>query len=205
VKLGGWLYVARFTFLWLVGCSHKPARVSIPDWDPPRYADAILATLDTNADGQVASGELAQAPGLAFGARFIDRDRDGKLSRDELVARFSKYRERRLGLTGKQLRLTYNGRPLVGAELRLTPEFFLTDVIEPAAGTTDAGGSVRPSIGEQSTPLMRVGYYRVQVTSPKINLPEKFSSATTMGVEVSPFPNEPAESGTIEIKLSDKK
>jgi hypothetical protein len=52
---------------------------------------------------------------------------------------------------------------------------------------------------------MRVGYYRVQVTSPKINLPEKFNSATTVGVEVSPFPNEPAESGTIEIKLSDKK
>jgi len=188
-----------------VGCSNNPARVSIPDWDPPELADAVLGSLDKNGDGQVETGELTPAPGLASGARYIDGNGDGKITRDELVARFTKYRDRRLGLTAKELRVTYNGRPLVGAEVRLVPEFFLAGVIDPAAGTTEAGGLVRPSIANQSTPLMRVGYYRVQVTSPRVNLPAKFNSATTVGIEVSPFPNEPAEMGTIEIKLSDKK
>jgi hypothetical protein len=189
----------------LVGCSSKPARVSIPNWNPSEFADAVLGSLDKNGDRQLETGELTPMPGLASGARYIDGNGDGKITRDELVARFTKYRDRRLGLTAKELRLSYNGRPLVGAEVRLVPEHFLTDIIDPATGTTDAGGLVRPSIAGQSTPLMRVGYYHVQVTSPTVKLPAKFNNATTVGVEVSPFPDEPAERGTIEIQLRDKK
>jgi hypothetical protein len=83
----------------LVGCSNKPARVSIPDWDPPAFARAVIERLDKNGDSLVDKAESAEAPGLAYGARFIDQDADGKLSRDELESRFAKYRDRQLGIT----------------------------------------------------------------------------------------------------------
>lgn len=189
----------------LVGCSsNKPAAVTIPDWDPSGFASTIREKLDKNGDELVDQGELAEAPGLMFGARFIDKDGDGKLSREELVARFTKYRDRRLGLTSTEFRVTLNGRPVVGAEVRLVPEFFLTDAIEPATGTSIVQGIVRPSIAGQPMALMAPGYYRVEVTSPSVKLPAKFNSATTLGVEVSPFANEPAASGTVEIQLRDK-
>jgi hypothetical protein len=178
--------------------------VSIPAWDPPGFASAILEKLDKNGDSLVDKTELTAAPGLAFGARFIDTSGDGKLSRDELETRFAKYRDRRLGLTSQQLRVTRNGRPLVDARVQLVPEFFLSELIEPAEGTTMIDGIVYPSLPDQQTALMRVGYYLVQVTSPTANLPAKFNTATTVGVEVSPFPNEPAAAGTIEIQLRDK-
>jgi hypothetical protein len=65
-------------------------------------------------------------------------------------------------------------------------------------------GIVYPSVPGQQTALMRVGYYRVHVTSPHVNLPAKFNTASTVGVEVAPFPNEPATAGAIEIQLRDK-
>jgi hypothetical protein len=104
----------------------------------------------------------------------------------------------------KDVRITYNGQPLAGAEVRFAPEFFLEGVIEPAMGTTRGDGVVRPSIPEQRTPLVRVGYYRVEATSPNRQLPAKFNSQTTVGVEFSPFENEPGAGGTIELSLRDK-
>jgi hypothetical protein len=161
--------------------------------------------LDQNGDSAIDRSELAEAPGLAYGAKFIDKNSDRKLSPEELEARFAMYRDRQLGLTSKDFRVTYNGRPLVGAEVRFVPEFFLTDVIEPATGTTIADGIVRPSIAGQRMALMRAGYYRVEVNSSKVNLPPSFNESTTIGVEVSPFAGEPADVGTIELRLRDPK
>lgn len=188
----------------LAGCSNKPARVTIPDWDPAGFAGTILEKLDKNGNELVDKVELAEAPGLAFGARFIDTDGDYRLSREELVDRFTLYRERRVGMTSYELRISHNGRPLVGAEVRLAPEFFLSDILESATGTTNKQGTVRPSIAGQPTALVRVGYYRVEVTSPNVKLPAKFNSATTVGVELSPFANEPAQMGAVDIQLRDK-
>ena len=102
------------------------------------------------------------------------------------------------------MRITYNGRPLDKAEVRLVPEFFMEDMIEPATGMTRGDGTVRPSIPDQRTPMLRVGYYRVEVKSSKPPLPAKFNSQTTLGVEISPFSNEPVGSDTIGIALRDK-
>jgi hypothetical protein len=70
--------------------------------------------------------------------------------------------------------------------VRLVPEFFLTDLLEPATGTTDEGGSVYPGIADNElrTPAMRSGYYRVEITSPHVTLPPQFNTATTVGVEI---------------------
>jgi hypothetical protein len=190
----------------LIGCSrNKPTGVDIPDWNPAGLASTILEKLDKNGDSFVDKGELAEAPGLSSGTRFIDKDGDGQLGREELEARFAMYRDRRVGQKAQELRITHNGRPLVGAEVRLVPEFFLDGIIEPATGTTIFEGMVRPTIADQQAALMNPGYYRVEVTSPSVALPAKFNTATIVGVEVSPFADEPASAGKIEIQLRDKK
>ena len=139
-----------------------------------------------------------------YGARFIDINGDGKLSSDELIDRFKKYRDRRLGLTSKEFRVTYNGRPLVGAEIRLVPEFFLADIIEPAIGMTINQGIVRPTVADQPMALLVPGYYRVEVTSPTVQLPANLNTTTTVGVEVSPFSDAVTTTDTIEIQLHKK-
>jgi hypothetical protein len=205
-SISKWSYRIHFTavYLAIAGCSGRPSRVEAPSWDPSGFADAVLEKLDKNGDSLVGKDEISAAPGLAFGARFIDKDGDEQLSREELVARFAMYRDRRIGLTSKMFRVTHNDRPLVGADIRLVPEFFLTDV-EPASGTTDESGIVQPYIEGEQYAVMRVGYYRVEVRSPRVELPPKFNTQTTLGVEVSPMADDPSTEGTIEIQLRDSK
>ncbi len=185
----------------LAGCSHQPTAVSIPEWAPTEFAEAILKKLDKNGNSMVDATELVEAPGLAFGTRFIDTDRNGQLSREELVERFSMYRQMRMGLTNRQFRVTYHGQPLVGAEVRMVPDFFLTDLVEIATGTTDETGTVQPTVPSEQLTGMRVGYYRVEVTSPHVKLPAKFNTASSVGIEVSPKADDPTASDTLEIQL----
>ncbi len=73
-------FVRLFALCWWIpvcGCVDKPSRVQAPSWDPSGFADAVMEKLDTNGDSQIAKGELAAAPGLEFGAKFIDTNSDG--------------------------------------------------------------------------------------------------------------------------------
>ena len=201
-------FVRLFALCWWIpvcGCVDKPSRVQAPSWDPSGFADAVMEKLDTNGDSQIAKAELAAAPGLEFGAKFIDSNSDGQLSHEELVKRFQFYVDRRIGLTNKSMQFIYQGRPVARAEVRLVPEFFLTDLLEPATGTTDDSGMVLPDIASNDlrTPLMRPGYYRVEITSAK--LPAEFKTGTTVGVELSPASDDASTYGPIIIRLDDKK
>jgi hypothetical protein len=162
-----------------------------------------MEKLDTNGDSQIDEAELAAAPGLEFGAKFIDSNSDGRLSHEELVARFQFYVDRRIGLTNKSMQFIYKGRPLARAEVRLVPEFFLTELLEPATGTTDESGSVLANIpsNDLRTPLMRPGYYRVEIAK----LPAEYNTATTVGVELSPASDDASTYGPIIIRLDDNK
>ena len=204
--MGGGLVGVAMSCLLVVGCSDRPSRIRAPKWDPEGFASAVIEKLDTNGDGQIDESELAPAPGLAFGARFIDANSDGSLSRDELIQRFQFYVDRKIGLTTKELQIFYKGRPLSGAQVKLVPEFFLTDLLETAEGVTDQAGSVFPAIqnSELRTPVMRTGYYRMQVTSPTVELPPKFNTATTVGVEVSPASDDMSTYGPIKIRFNEK-
>jgi hypothetical protein len=198
---------ALCSWISVCGCVDRPTRIQAPSWNPSGFADEVMEKLDTNGDSQINAGELAAAPGLAFGAKSIDTNSDGMLSRDELIDRFQIYVDRRVGLTSKEIRFLYKGRPLAGAEVRLVPEFFLADLLEPARGTTNEGGSVIPEIAnnELRTPVMQSGYYRVEITSPRVDLPPQFNTATTVGVEVAAAADDGSAYGPIIIQLDDKK
>src|SRR5688500_3015288 len=95
-KRGGRLAVLMLAAL-AVGCSRGPSRVAAPDWDPSDLAERIITDFDKNGDSQVSGEELKAAPGLAAGARLIDADKNGQLTREEIEARLTEYAERRVG------------------------------------------------------------------------------------------------------------
>ena len=189
--------LATILFGCIPGCSRAPTRIAAPGWDPAAFADAILAKLDKNGDASLDKSELTVAPGLAWGSKAIDTDKNGSLSRDELVARFELYKKMRIGVASKQFQVFHNNRPLAGVKLQLVPEFFLDQVIETASGETSADGYLDPVVAGLDPPGMRVGYYRVVVEAPSAKIPTKYSSAetTTLGVEVSPVSDGQASYG----------
>jgi hypothetical protein len=189
----------------LIGCSNKPSRIKAPSWDPDDFADAIMEKLDANTDGSIDAKELTGAPGLEWGARYIDTDKNQQLSRDELVARFEKYVQQGVGLTSKQMQLIYKGRPLVGAKVTLVPEFFLAEVIEPATGEAEIEGMFSPITQGAEVPGVRAGYYRVVVESPNVKIPAKYTSAdsTPLGAEISSLGDDQRSYGTIRLVLTD--
>jgi EF hand len=185
------------------GCSTSTSRVAAPGWDPTGFADAILAKLDKNGDGALDKTELAAAPGLAWGAKAIDTDKNGSLSREELVARFELYKKMRIGITSSQMQIVYKGQPLTGAKVTLVPEFFLEGLVEPATGEV-LEGFVDPRVEGLKPSGLRVGYYRVVVDSPRVKIPAKYAKAETtpLGVEVSPVSDDTG-SGNIVLVLRD--
>jgi hypothetical protein len=188
---------------WMLGCSRGPARIAAPEWDPSEQASAALESLDADSDGKLQEAELAEAPGLAAGAKHIDEDGDGAVSVDELRTRFEMFESAGIALRTPSFVVKYRGRPLAEADVRFIPEPFLKDVVEPAHGKSDADGSVLPTGPIEGVVGMRPGYYRVEVSSPRVELPAKFNSSTTLGVEV-PLPSDDwAPYGAEVLQLAD--
>lgn len=189
----------------ILGCRQGPDRVAAPEWEPDQFADQVLAKLDASADGALEADELIIAPGLAWGAKYIDANQDGVLSRDELVARFEFYRNLNVGATSKELEFVYKGRPIPEAKVKLVPEFFLEGVLESAAGDTNALGIADIQAAGVEQVGLRPGYYRISVDSPRIKIPTKYSAVDTtpLGVEVPPYSSDPAVYGTIRLQLND--
>ncbi len=186
-----------------LGCGGGPGRVGAPDWDPDDVAEAIIADLDKNGDGAIDEEELKAAPGLAAGVRFVDANKDGKLTQEEIETRFDKYASLRIGIRGQIFRITYKGRPVANAEVRFLPEGFLKGVIEPAAGTTDDFGNVSPITEGQDLRGMRIGYYRVQIVSGGGNIPAVYrTEQSPLGADVSLSEDEQSYS-TPELKIVD--
>jgi hypothetical protein len=188
---------------WLGGCGKAAPRMEAPAWDADGFADAVMTKLDANGDGSLQQPELSSAPGLAWGAKYIDSNKDNALSREELNERFALYEKMRRGLISKQVQLSYKNRPLPGAKVKFVPEFFLDGVVEPAEGETMEDGVVDPQTQGLNVAGVRVGYYRVVIESPKVKIPPQFGSAetTTVGVEIPPYSNDPALDGTIKLAL----
>ena len=97
--------------------------------------------------------------------------------------------------------LTHTGKPLANANVRLVPEEFLGPGVQPATGTTDAGGLVRPTIAGGPHPGVNCGLYRIEITgqgNDGRSLPARFNTATTLGLTVGgPLP----KNGVVTITL----
>jgi hypothetical protein len=120
----------------------------------------------------------------------MDADGDGELSDAELQRRFSAVFHPQIGLLPARCRVTQNGRPLIGANVRFVPPKVLEGILPPASGVTDTDGTARLRLAPEDMPknvpnsrmaVMRPGIYLVEVTHPEMSIPAEYNSDTTLG------------------------
>jgi len=192
---------ANFTFLraialWSImaltlGCSGRPSRVATPDVDPDEVAELAFEEYDRNSDSQLDGNELKACPALVDAMTMYDIDRNGSLTRAELVAGVRSWEERGVGGIPLSFSVRLDGRPLDGAQVKLIPLPILGDAVKPAIGITDATGAGvfnmaaedRPSNIPKNLPVVQPGLYRVEITHSTIKVPSKFNADSTLGLE----------------------
>jgi hypothetical protein len=160
-----------------------------------KSAQRVIARYDATGDLLLSRDELATCPALAEAVEEIDTNGDGLLDNQELIARLSSLRDSGSGMTRTSIQVILNNRPLPGAEVRLVPEAFLGRNFKEASGITNAVGKVSPSIApEDRHPSYRdvagvvaPGFYQVEITHPNLDIPAKYNTATTLGVEIKPI------------------
>lgn len=202
----------------LVGCSNAPSRVTAPGISGSAAADAI-AKYDKNGDGALDDEELKAVPALSkdygtgdasvAGAKSrFDKNSDGNITADEISARINEWVDSKVGLLQFSLQVTLDGRPLEGATVTLVPEEFLGTSIKTASGVTDSTGRANTAIAAEDLQAnetglsgMRVGVYKVQITHPSTNIPAKYNTETTIGVEVA---QDDPESGRLVLPIKSR-
>lgn len=183
------------------GCSTRPARITAPSWKPEEHATRALDLYDKNQDGVIDADELVHAPGLASAVRHLDKDGDKGISHSELEDRIKLYQELGVGLMSLPLHVTLNGQPLANANVRLLPEEWQSGLIEPASGRTGRNGTAYMAIAGEDVRGVRVGYYRVEVESPKLDNEKAAKSIASFGVEASPVTDGDKSSETIRLAI----
>jgi hypothetical protein len=160
-----------------------------PKIDAAAASQAAISKYDRDGDGILSAEELRQSPAIA--ASRCDTNGDKKITADEIVSRIDKWQTDRVGLITFHSQVTLNGKPLSDAVVKLIPEDFIADQIQPAQGTTNEVGladvGMDPSLLRedlQAAPLMHCGIYRVEITHPERNIPEKYNVETILGHEV---------------------
>ncbi len=171
--------------LFLAGCGGAPSRV-VPEYPASNSGSAAVQLLDADADGTLKEAETEKAPGLKAAFKSIDADGNGGITANEIDARVQTWANSKVGRISATLSLTFNGAPLANVEVKLVPEPFLGTNLKTAVGTTNASGFVTPTAPEtaEKLPGAAPGFYRVEVTGPSV--PAKFSTETTLGVEIAP-------------------
>ena len=167
-----------------VASPDKPRRILPPKIDPEKAADRAIEQYDTNKDGKIAGKELDGAPALKAAIGNLDTDYDGAVTRDEIAARIVWWKKSRLGRMAMQCVVKYRGKPLSGATVVCEPEEFLGEATPGGEGITDKYGTAVLAIPDVMPPGLAPGFYRVKITSKRVNLPEKYNKKTILGLEV---------------------
>ncbi|HEY3393868.1 MAG TPA: hypothetical protein VGK58_14245 [Lacipirellulaceae bacterium] len=175
----------------VAGCSSRPGAIRPPSIDASSAAEAAIEQGDRDGDGKLSKAELAASPGLASVASQYDTNGDGALDANEIELGLDKFQQSKLGARSVPFVVTFNGRPLNGATVRLIPEPFLDDALNGASGTTNSAGAGtfdmtaedRPR-NAPNVPIAQPGLYKVEITHPSGRIPPKYNTETTLGVEI---------------------
>jgi hypothetical protein len=144
------------------GCGGSARSEVQRKYEPALAAAKAIETYDSNHDGKLSAGELKSCPALRGSIPRIDRNADGNLTADELQARLTEI-DSQADFIGLDVHVTYKGRPLVGAELTLTPEKFMSEGAQSYSGTTITGG-LCPLRGERvQVPGVPPAFYQVRI------------------------------------------
>jgi hypothetical protein len=174
-------------------CSRSPGRVTPPKIDPDRAATEAIRLYDADKDGSLNTAEMAKCPGMLAEVKLYDQDSNGLVSREEIAARIQDLRKHGVGLTRLNCDVTLNGQGLKEATIEFEPEPYLGNEIQTARGITDADGVAQMAIPDDKLPSdqqglkgIHYGTYKVRITHPKVKLPAKYNTETTLGYESRP-------------------
>jgi len=195
------------TLLSLSGCWSSGGVLISPEIDPIAATNKAFELYDTDGDGYLDSVELGAVPGIKNHMDLYDTANDARVSKSEMQNRITEWKSGPAMLT-HSCRVTLDGRPLAGAEVRYEPEEYLKDWLHPASGVTDESGlasigvpvELLPSSHQRLTALY-AGTYKIKITHPSTLIPERYNSKTTLGHEVS---RGPSESPVQELSLKSK-
>ena len=154
-----------------IGCTGRPDRVEVPDFDPNQIGDRAIELFDKDGDSSLSSAERGDVKSLESAMQRIDKDGDGKLTAAEIAARIEFYHEFRAGLLPVYCTLLLGGRPVAEAKVTYEPAEFMGEGVLPAYGTTNSQGSTEISMAEEHRPSpaltgVQPGFYRLRVTLP---------------------------------------
>jgi hypothetical protein len=193
--LVGCAVVLGVSLVAIAGCWNRgPSRVTPPPIDAAAAGNDAMKMYDGNHDGKISGAELDKCPAIKAAIAQIDIGGKGEVTAEMITARVRKWQDSRLGLMSLGCRVTRNGSPLPGATVTFVPEKFLGPNVQPATGKTDINGMAMLSVAPTNTapgaprqpPGVAPGLYRVVVTAPGLNIPEKYSTeaGTILGQEV---------------------
>ena len=172
------------------GCDTGPKRIKAPKIDPVAAAKKAMGDYDLDGDDRLSGEEIAASPGLQASISNYDKDDDGVISKDEIRERIESLTRFKSALMPLAAVVRYKNKPLAGANIKFVPEDFLGDQVKSAMGVTNQSGEAGLSIAQEHLPADRpdlrgvhYGTYRVEITHPEKNIPEKYNTATTIGYE----------------------
>ena len=168
------------------GCSGRASRVHAPAIDAVAAGKAAMEQYDTDKDGKVSGGELEAAASLQAALKNLDTNGDSAVSADEVTARIQAWQDSKIGLLPVACIITFRGEPLVGATVVFEPEAFLGETLKACEGKTNQQGraNLRIPDSERKLPGGAPGLYKIKITSPNAQIPEKYNTQTVLGAEV---------------------
>ena len=186
-------FVCTFPVLLAAGCgsSGTPEVQAQAAYDPAALTAAAFAEYDRDKNGFLEGAELDACPALKGSLVGIDTNRDGKISKAELQARFEAYKVANAGSVAVAVTITLDGAPLSDATVQFVPEACMGGAIPEATGKTRANGTISAFTvvrkGREFAGL-QPGLYRIKVTRPDAragkSLPARYNTKTTLGAEV---------------------
>ena len=188
-----WLVLFLSPTLWATGCGSSVRAIPQLDLDPDTVAEEVFELYDKNGDDRLDADELKTVPALADAIDKIDNDSDGAISITELVERLALLVNSPARLAKITCTVLLDKKPLPGATVRFLPESFLGGTVASASGETGKSGNASIVITGENVPAgiegvraMQLGYYKVEITHPSIQIPVIYNTDTTLGCEVSP-------------------
>jgi hypothetical protein len=146
----------------LAGCGRSFATLSKND--PATAAAQAIELYDKNGDGKLASDELKAAVALAASGKRVDRNRDGAITKDEIETRMKEL-QNFADFAAIDATVTSKGKPVVGAEVTLTPEPFMGGSFQTYHGTVIEDGHVPLSGDGKLLPGIPTGFYTARIVS----------------------------------------
>jgi hypothetical protein len=165
--------------------------VDVPQIDPAGAASAAVEQYDADKDQNISQSESAACPGLAGSFQLYDADKNGLLSKAEIQSRLEAMLGSGIGRMPCML-VVYAGdsdAPIEGARVRVVPEPFLAEAIQPGEGVTNHRGIAKPVTVDAppGLPGIEFGLYRVQITHDSLKIAAQYNTTTELGFELSPL------------------